>query len=178
MGRSRAALLVLLMLAGCAQPGPTPIAVPQSRPPSKVAVIPTDPAVVQKVANVLAGLDSQAYRGVSMAEVDGTVLLVGAVVRPDQRRVLEQRVAAVPGVNAVVNRILVIDAASLDSYRPDTAKERDLAGQLAVNLAVRVVHNVVYAVGVADPADIDQLKEIVAEDSSLQWVDASAVTTR
>ena len=108
----------------------------------------------------------------------GAVLLTGAVVRPDQRRLVEQRVALVPGVTSVANRVLIADDAALDSYRPDGAKERELASQVAPNLALRVVRGVVYAVGVAQSPDIDHLKEIVAADAALQWVDASAVQYR
>ena len=172
----RAAFAVLLLVAGCAPQGNAPVAVPQMRSSGPIPVIPTDPKVVSSVAATLAGLDSNVYHAVSMAQVGRTVLLTGAVVRPDQRRLVEQRVASVSGVAHVTNRIIVTDAASLETYLADGRKERELAGVLAPNLAVRVVHNVVYVVGTAEMADIDQLKVYVADDPAIQWVDATAVT--
>ncbi len=172
-------IVVGASLAGCAPQARPPVAIPQaarlSAPPLPVV---TDPKVVEKVSTSLATLDVQAYRAVSMAEVGGTVLLTGAVVRPDQRRVAEQKVLAVLGVTAVSNRILVTDAASLDAYRPDQSKEKDLSGRLSPGLAVRVVKGVVYLVGIAAVEDVDRLKEAVADDPTIQWVDASAVSYR
>jgi len=166
-------------LVACAPQGRPSVAVPTPRPSTaSVQPVVTDPKVVEKVAASLSSLDAQAFRAVSMAEVGGTVLLTGAVVRPDQRRQVEQRVAAVPGVTTLSNRIQVTDAASLESYRPDQTKEKVLGGRLAPGLAVRVIKGVVYLVGIAAVEDVDRVKETVAADPTLQWVDASAVSVR
>lgn len=174
--RKRIVFTVLLLVAGCAPQGTAPVAVLQMRSSGPSATISTDPKVVGSVAAVLAGMDANVYRAVSMAQVGGTVLLTGAVMRPDQRRMLEQKVAAVPGVTRVTNRIVVSDAASLETYLADGRKERELAGVLAPNLAARVVHGVIYVVGMAEVADIEQLKVYVADDPAILWVDATAVT--
>ena len=183
MGRRSRRLWCLalgLALAGCAPAPRPPVAVPQARPSNgaNTQAASTDPKIVDKVAAALNGLDAQAFHAVSMAESGGAVLLVGAVVRPDQRRQLEKKVAAVPGVTGVTDRIQVIDGAALDSYQPDLGKERDLAARLSSGLAVRVVHGVAYLVGAAGPGDLAAFKESVADDSAIQWVDDGAVTVR
>ena len=166
-------VLIAALLAGCAPHAQGPVAVPVG-----MGAVATDPQLLQTVAAAFAGLDRQSYRAVSVAQVGGTVLVVGAVVRPDQRRQVDQRLLAVPGVHQVIDRIVVTDEAALDTYGPDIRAEQRLAAQVPGNLAVRVVRGVVYAVGVASAAQIDQLKEIAVDQSGLQWVDVSAVTVR
>ncbi len=167
--------LVALALVGCAPQGHPVVA---SAPPKVYPPVVTDPKVVESVGAALAALDPQSYRAVSMAEVGGTVLLTGAVVRPDLRRHVEQRIATVPGVTAVSNHILVTDGGALDGYRPDQTKEKDLSVWMTPGLAVRVVRGVAYLVGVAPAEDVDKFKENVADDPAIQWVDATAVILR
>ena len=176
MRRIRAVLILaaVLLAAGCA-PQPGKLMVTASVQPSAT---PVNPQVVLNIETAFAKLDRQAFRAVSIAQAADTVLVVGAVVRPDQRRQVEQKIAAVPGVGRVVNTIIVTDEAALDSYRPNGSKERDLAPKAPAGVAVRVVHNVVYAVGIATNQDLDHFKEIVAQDSDLMWVDAGGIRLR
>ena len=176
MRRIRALVLmgVVVLAAGCApQPGKLMVtaSVQQSTQPA-------NPQVVQNIETAFAKLDHQAFRAVSLAQAGDNVLVVGAVVRPDQRRMVEQKIAAVPGVGRVINAIIVTDEAALETYRPNGSKERDLAAKVPAGVAVRVVHNVVYAVGVATAQDLDHFKEIVAQDGDLMWVDAGGVRLR
>lgn len=171
-------LMLGLALAGCVQQGRPVVSTVTSRPAVSYPPVVTDPKVVESVAATLAALDPQAYGAVSMAEVGGTVLLTGAVVRPDLRRKVEQRIASVPGVTVVSNHILVTDGASLEGYRPDQSKEKEVSALVPPGLALRVVRGVVYLVGVALAEDVDRFKESVADDSAIQWVDASAVSLR
>ena len=172
-------LSVGLVLAGCApQDKPTVVAAQAhpSKPAQPSAV--SDPKTVERLSASVAALDADAFRAVSMAQVGGAVVLTGAVVRPDQRRLLEQRVWSIPGVAAVSNRVQIVDGAALDGYLPDRNKEKDVADRLAPGLAARVVKGVVYLVGVASPDDVGRLKEALADDPAIQWVDATAVAAR
>ncbi len=181
MGRYKRVLFGLSFsaaLAGCASQTRPPIAVPVFRSAAPSSAVTTDPKLVDTVAAALNGLDSRTFQAVSMAESGGLVLLVGAVVRPDQRRQLEQKVAAVPGVTGVSDHILVVDSVGLDGYRPDLGKERDLSGKVPLGLALRVVHGVAYLVGVASAAEVGSFKESIADDPAIQWVDSTAVTSR
>jgi hypothetical protein len=171
-------LMVGLGVAGCAPQSRPSVAVPVFRNTTAPQAVTTDPKIVDNVAAALNGLDANAYRSVSMAEAGGSVLLVGAVVRPDYRRQLELRVGAVPGVTAVSDHILVVDNSVLDQFRADLSKERDLAGRLPPGLALRVVHGVAYLVGVVGASDLTTFKESVADDPAIQWVDATAVAVR
>lgn len=138
---------------------------------------PEDIALSDALSRAMDGLDRTAYGAVSAAQSEGRVLLTGAVVRPDYRRRLEQMVSVLPGVMAVSDAVQVVDGPSLTQYQPDTAKERDIVQRFALpGIALRVVKGVVYLVGqAADREEIDALRDGLADDAAIKWIDASAV---
>lgn len=142
--------------------------------PSKV---PTDAGLSAVLVKAMDGLDKSTYSSVSVAEAEGRVLLTGAVVRPDDRRHLERIVGGLPGVVSVADAVLLVDPPLLLLYQPDSAKEREIAQRFALSgVALRVVNGVVYLVGQADAqAEVDALRDGLADDTGIKWVDASAV---
>ena len=178
------ALMAALILAGCAQP-PLSSSSQQVRASVAVPVRKAAPSSAPLESNVLparlvermTSLDVRVYRAVAVAEAQGRVLLVGAVARPDQRHSLESALQTVPGVVQVFDRIQVADDSVIDQYRPDTEKEAELARSYALpGIAMRVVKGVVYLVGATNtPRPVDDLRDGIAADPALKWIDATAV---
>ena len=154
---------------------------PAAQPPaSRDGSLPGNGSLALVLNQTMDGLDKSAYGSVSVAEAEGRVLLAGAVVRPDYRRRLEQTVLGLPGVVAVTDAVLVVDGAQLGQYLPDGAKERDISQRFPLSgVALRVVKGVVFLVGRASAPDaVQALKDGLADDASVKWVDASAVAYR
>lgn len=174
-------LIVALAASACSGPHENRVATSFSRPQPVGATQPPKPQPDLDLSTALGkamdGLDKSTYGAVSAAEAEGRVLLTGAVVRPDDRRHLEQIVVGLPGVVAVADSVLVVDAPLLLQYQPDSAKEREISQRFALaGVALRVVNGVVYLVGRADAPDaVEALKDGLADDSAVKWVDASAV---
>ena len=173
-------LLVPLLLAACAHDGGT-------LPVATVAIRPAEPAApADDLASVVAGRlraeDAAAFRAVSVTASGGEVLLTGAVTKPSLRRRAEAAAAAVAGVAAVHDDVMLTEAAAFPRFLPDAAREHAVAARLAdqseaAGIGVRVVDGVAYLIGSApSAADLERIKTRLMDDPDLKWVDAGAVS--
>jgi len=172
--------LSLLLLAGCAPGGPgRPAPIPE-RSGAERAV---DSDVATVVAKRIGALDAKAFRAVAVKAMGGRVLLTGAVIKPGQRRQVEQEAAKVDGVTRVHNEVVLVGESWLDRFLPDAERERALAARLsaeaevtAANYDIRVVNGVAYLLGRAGSAgELERAKAALVEDSAVKWVVDSAV---
>jgi osmotically-inducible protein OsmY len=169
---------LLTLSAGCT-PGGTGAGPGVSSPSrgSAIQVRPGDEALAATVRARLAEADRLGFRGVSVLVWDGSVLLTGAVVRPEQRRRAEQIVRAVDGVVQVHGELQMAEEAILAGFAPDSERERALLGALAVHsdlagsYTVRVVHGVAYLLGSAPRrADAARVADLIREVPDIKWV--------
>lgn len=176
--------LLPLLLAACAHDGaPTAAGGPPPAVPAEaVAIVAPGDDLAALVAARLQAEDATAFRAVSVKTVGGAVLLTGAVTKPSLRRQAEAAAAAVAGVAAVHDDVLLAEAPAFPQFLPDSAHERALAERLAgqpeaAGIAVRVVDGVAYLVGTAaSAADLERIKTRLMDDPALKWVDSGAVT--
>lgn len=82
-----------------------------------------DDVIASILTRKLRELDASAYRGVTVEVWSGRVLLMGAVIKPDQRRRAEQNAAGISGVTRVINELILAEDRALDLFIPDQAKE-------------------------------------------------------
>lgn len=132
--------------------------------------------VIQSLAQrKIRGLDASAFRAVTVEVWNGTVLLMGAVIKPEQRRRAEQAAAGVQGVNTVLNELVLAEDRALDLFIPDHAMEDKVRQSLGIEgksgLTIRVLNNVAFLLGgVADKAQARTLKEDAGEVDGIKWV--------
>ncbi|MCA1910103.1 MAG: BON domain-containing protein [Magnetospirillum sp.] len=126
-------------------------------------------------------LDASAFRAVTVEVWNGTVLLMGAVIKPEQRRRAEQAAAGVQGVTKVRNELVLAEDRALDLFIPDQAMENKVRQTLGIagksGLTIRVLNNVAFLLGgVADKAQAQALKEDAGEVEGIKWVVAHLVS--
>lgn len=139
--------------------------------------------VIQSLAQrKVRSLDASAFRAVTVEVWNGTALLMGAVIKPEQRRRAEQAAAGVQGVQKVLNELVLAEDRALDLFIPNTAMETKIRQALGVEgksgLTIRVLNNVAFLLGgVADKAQAQTLKEDAGEVDGIKWVVAHLATT-
>lgn len=186
MRRPATLALIAGLLAACQSADPAPPVVAAApavaAPHAPVTVVERsrqdanrDDVIQSLVARKLREIDRAAYRGVTVEAWSGSVLLMGAVIKPEQRRRAEQTAAATPGVTGVVNELILAEDKALDLFIPNIAKEEQLRRALGIEgkagLIVRVVNNVAFLFGgVADRAQARALKEDAGEVDGIKWV--------
>ncbi|CAA7624431.1 BON domain-containing protein [Magnetospirillum sp. UT-4] len=171
----RASILLLALLAtACETAGPAapPPPVPVERPR---AVSNRDDVVRATVLRRIAELDRAAFRAVTAEVWGGRVLLLGAVVKPEQRRRAEQAARAVEGAAEVLNEVVLAEESRLDSYRPDPAREEAVRRQLGLEgkagTVVRVVNGIAFLLGgVARREDAESMKADAGDVEGVKWV--------
>lgn len=138
--------------------------------------------VIQSLAlRKVRSLDATAYRAVTIEVWNGTALVMGAVIKPEQRRRAEQNVAAIQGVTKVLNELVLAEDRALDLFIPNTAMETKVRQALGLEgksaLTIRVLNNVAFLLGgVADKAQAQALKEDAGEVDGIKWVVAHLAT--
>ncbi len=138
--------------------------------------------VIQSLAQrKVRSLDVSAYRAVTIEVWNGTALLMGAVIKPEQRRRAEQNVAAIQGVKTVLNELVLAEDRALDLFIPNTAMENKVRQALGIDgksaLTIRVLNNVAFLLGgVADKAQGESLREDTGEVEGIKWVVAHLAT--
>lgn len=181
----RAAVLVLacLSLAACqTAETPRPQAVHAVQRPHEAVV--RDDALKAEAARRVAQLaPSRAYRAVTVEAWGGRVLLMGAVIKPEQRRRAEQAARAVPGATEVLNELVLAEDGALDLFLPDAAREAALRRQLGLEgegaPSLRVIHGVAFLLGAArSAAEAETLKEDAGEGDGIKWVVAHLAPAR
>lgn len=128
--------------------------------------------VVRRIAQIA---PPRAYRAVTVEVWNGRVLLIGAVIKPEQRRYAEQAARAAQGASEVLNELVLAEDGALDLFQPDMAREAALRRQLGLEgegaPGLRVVHGVVFLLGGARNAeDAETLKEDAGEGEGIKWV--------
>lgn len=141
-----------------------------------------DDVIQSLVQRKVRSLDASAFRAVTVEVWNGTVLLMGAVIKPEQRRRAEQAAAGVQGVQKVLNELVLAEDRALDLFIPNTAMETKIRQALGVEgksgLTIRVLNNVAFLLGgVADKAQAQTLKEDAGEVDGIKWVVAHLATT-
>jgi len=132
--------------------------------------------VIQSMAlRKVRALDATAYRAVTIEVWNGKAVLMGAVIKPEQRRRAEQSAATVQGVKKVVNELVLAEDRALDLFAPNAALEAKVRQSLGVEgksgLTIRVLNNVAFLVGaVPDAPQAKALKEDAGEVEGIKWV--------
>lgn len=181
-------LAVLLMaglaVAACqtAEPAHSPAVASEEAPRPLVSALERsrqdanrDDVIASILSRKLRDLDAKAYRGVTVEAWSGRVLLMGAVIKPEQRRRAEQNAAGIAGVTGVINELILAEDRALDLFIPDQGKEGAVRRHLGVDgkggLIVRVVNNVAFLLGgVADRAQAEALRADAGEVDGIKWV--------
>lgn len=185
----RAALLMTCtVLAACqtAEPAPSPVVTPTVtaqavRPVMVMAAERSrqesnrDDVIQSLVSRKIKDLDRSAFRGVTVEVWGGRVLLIGAVIKPEQRRRAEQSAAATTGAAIVINELILAEDRALDLFAPDYAKEELVRRQLGLDgkagTIVRVVNNVAFLLGGgASREQAEALRADAGEVEGIKWV--------
>ncbi|MBI2240043.1 MAG: BON domain-containing protein [Magnetospirillum gryphiswaldense] len=139
--------------------------------------------VIQSMAQrKIRTLDPSSYRAVTVEVWNGSVLLMGAVIKPEQRRRAEQNAASISGAKAVINELVLAEDRALDLFLPNTAMEAKVRQSLGIEgksgLIVRVLNNVAFLLGgVTDKAQAQTLREDAGEVDGIKWVVAHLTAT-
>jgi osmotically-inducible protein OsmY len=140
-------------------------------------VRPGDEALAATVRAQLAATDRDSFQGVSVLAWNGTALLTGAVIRPEQRRRAEQTARAVPGIAEVHNELQLAEKTVLDSFAPDTGREAAILAQISTHpdlsgsFTLRIVHGVAYLLGSAPTrAAAENAADLIREIDGVKWV--------
>ncbi|MBC7907627.1 MAG: BON domain-containing protein [Rhodospirillaceae bacterium] len=172
--RRLAALAVTVLLAACqTTEAPHPVAaIPAIERPRAMAV--RDDAVKTQVARRVADL-GRAYRSVTVEAWGGRVLLMGAVIKPEQRRKAEQTARAAEGVTEVLNELVLAEDKALDAFTADPAREgaarRALGIEGSAGTIVRVINGVAFLLGATPTPDAAAaMKADATEVEGVKWV--------
>jgi len=180
-----ALVLTLILPAGCVPfgggsgPGVSTPAQGQA-----ITTRPGDEVLAAAVRGKLAESDRDSFSGVSVLAWNGTVLLTGATIRPEQRRRAEQATRAVPGVSDVHNELQLAEKAVLGGFTPDTGREAAILSQISTHptltgsFTLRIVHGVAYLLGTAPTrAEAENAADLIRDVPDVKWVvDLVAVT--
>lgn len=189
----RAAALVLVTLLAACQTAETPSrpVVSAAAPSAPAAAVPAaqafaglertraesnkDDILKSLVGRRIAELDRRAYRGVIVEVWGGRALLMGAVIKPEQRRKAEQVAAGVDGIAAVHNELVLAEDKALDVFVADPGREdavrQALGLQGRAGTTVRVVNGVAFLLGAAPSAEAAAaMKADATEVAGIKWV--------
>lgn len=127
-------------------------------------------------------LDARAYRAVTVEVWGGRALLMGAVIKPEQRRKAEQTAAAMDGIVAVHNELVLAEDKALDVFAADPQREEQL--RLALGIAgragttVRVINGVAFLLGAVPTAEAaNAMKADAGEVAGIKWVVTALAVT-
>jgi osmotically-inducible protein OsmY len=185
--RRAAALVLVAWLAACQTVEPPAHPQTSATPASVTAAQPftglersrneanKDDALKAVVSRRIAELDRRAYRAVTVEVWGGRALLMGAVIKPEQRRKAEQVAAAVEGVAAVHNELVLAEDRALDVFAADPAREDEVRRHLGIEgragTAVRVINGVAFLLGAAPSREAAAaMKADATEVAGVKWV--------
>lgn len=186
----RAAALVLVTLLAACQTAETPSPVVSAATPAAAAAPAAqafaglertraeankDDILKSLVGRRIAELDRRAYRGVIVEVWGGRALLMGAVIKPEQRRKAEQVAAGVDGIAAVHNELVLAEDKALDVFVADPGREEAVRQALGLQgragTTVRVVNGVAFLLGAAPSAEAAAaMKADATEVAGVKWV--------
>lgn len=187
--RRLAALVLVTLLAAC-QTAETParpeVSAPFAAParPAAQAFIGLersraeankDDILKSQLSRRIAELDRRVYRGVTVEVWGGRALLMGAVIKPMQRRKAEQVAAALDGIAEVQNELVLAEDKALDVFAADPAREEAVRQALGIQgrngTTVRVINGVAFLLGGAPSAEaVAAMKADAGTVSGIKWV--------
>lgn len=187
--RRPAALVLVALLTAC-QTAETParpeVSAPAAAAPRSAAPVFTglersraqankDDILKSQLSRRIVDLDRRAYRAVTVEVWGGRALLMGAVIKPMQRRKAEQVAAALDGIGEVQNELVLAEDKALDVFAADPAREE--AVRLALGLQgrngtiVRVINGVAFLLGgAATPEAAAAMKADAGDVAGIKWV--------
>ncbi|MGE5515582.1 MAG: BON domain-containing protein [Bacteroidota bacterium] len=186
--RRAAAVVLVLLLAACqtAESPSRPVATNAAAPTAAAAPVfaglertrnqsNKDDVLASIVSRRIAELDRRAYRAVTVEVWGGRALLMGAVIKPEQRRKAEQVAASVDGVAAVHNELVLAEDKALDVFVADPEREEAVRRQLNIEgragTTVRVINGVAFLLGAAPSAEAaGAMKADATEVTGVKWV--------
>lgn len=139
------------------------------------AVANKDDILKSLVARKIAEQDRRAYRAVTVEVWGGRALLIGAVIKPEQRRKAAQVAAAVDGIAEVHNELVLAEDKALDVFAADPAREdavrQALGLQGRAGTIVRVINGVAFLLGAAPSAEAAAaMKADAGTVPGIKWV--------
>lgn len=183
------AVLAMTMLAACQ----TTEAPQTALRPAVSAPVPTiertrnaankDDALKSIISRRIVEVDRRAYRAITVECWGGRVLLMGAVIKPEQRRKAEQIAQAVDGTTEVLNELVLAEDRALDSFAADYSREATLRQSLGLEgragTIVRVINGVAFLLGgVPNTEAANALKADATEVAGIKWVVSHLVVTK
>lgn len=186
--RRSAALVLVTLLAAC-QTAETPSRPTVAAEPAAAKVAPPvfaglerpraqsnkDDILKSIVTRKIHALDARAYRAVTVEVWGGRALLMGAVIKPEQRRKAEQVAATMDGVAAVHNELVLAEDKALDVFAADPEREEQVRAALGIEgragTTVRVINGVAFLLGaVPSPEAATAMKDDAGEVPGIKWV--------
>ena len=124
-----------------------------------------DKALEIEINHRLLQADEVLFRKISVEALEGRVLLLGAVPKPDDRIEASRLAWETPGVREVMNEVQVTDRSGIVNYFKDAKittelrllflRDRDIRD---INYSIETVNGIVYLLGIAqDKAELDKL---------------------
>ncbi len=124
-----------------------------------------DKALEIQINHRLLQADEVLFRKIGVEALEGRVLLLGAVPKPDDRIEASRLAWEVPGVREVMNEVQVTDRSGLVNYFKDAKittelrllvlRDRDIRD---INYSIETVNGIVYLLGIAqDKAELDKM---------------------
>lgn len=183
--RRLAALVLVLALAACqTDETPRPVAVAASVPAAALpapgiersrAEANRDDALKALVSRRIGELDRRALRAVTVEVWRGRALLMGAVIKPEQRRKAAQVAAATDGITEVLNELVLAEDRALDLFTADPAREEAVRRALGIEgragTTVRVINGVAFLLGAAANSQAaTAMKADAIEVDGIKWV--------
>jgi osmotically-inducible protein OsmY len=183
--RRLAALALVVALAACQTaetPRPTAVAIampavtaPNPGVARTRAEASRDEALKAQVTRRIADLDRRAYRAVTVEVWRGRALLMGAVIKPEQRRKAAQAAAATDGITEVLNELVLAEDKALGVFAADPAREDGVRRALGIDgttgTVVRVINGVAFLLGGApDARTAAAMKADAIEVDGIKWV--------
>lgn len=179
-------LVLVALLAACqTDETPRPVASAASPPAAPTAQVFSGVERPRNVANkddVLKTMvarrvneQGRAFRAVTVEVWGGRALLMGAVIKPEQRRKAEQLAASVDGVAAVHNQLVLAEDKALDVFVADPAREEEVRRALGIQgragTVVRVINGVAFLLGGVPSAEAAAaMKADAGEVAGVKWV--------
>lgn len=130
------------------------------------------------LARKIHALDARAYRAVTVEVWGGRALLMGAVIKPEQRRKAEQTAATMDGIVAVHNELVLAEDKALDVFAADPEREEQVRQALGIvgraGTTVRVINGVAFLLGAVPTAEAaNAMKADAGEVAGIKWVVAA-----
>ncbi len=137
-----------------------------------------DKALEVEINHRLLQADEVLFRKISVEALEGRILLLGAVPKPDDRIEASRLAWEVPGVKEVMNEVQVTDRSGIINYFKDAKitaelrflvlRDRDIRD---INYSIETVNGIVYLLGIAqDKTELDKVTRHARNISGVEKV--------